>query len=29
VPFPSPELRQHMEKAAAAIALPMQAPAHG
>ena len=29
VAFPNPELRQHMEKAAVAIALPIQAPAHG
>jgi len=29
VDFPNPELRHHMEKAAAAIAFPMQALAHG
>ena len=29
VQFPNPELRQHMEKAATAIAFPMQVPAHG
>ena len=29
VEFPSRELRQHMEKAAADLAFPLQAPAHG